>query len=73
MRPRSDCGNFGLPGWTRESRSWVFPMSPHHRYEHHAGGELPKQLLGSSRDVLREFPILWKIEFMEVILGLLGD
>jgi hypothetical protein len=29
--------------------------------------------LGSSRDVLREFPILWKIEFMEVILGFLVD
>ncbi len=37
------------------------------------GGEFPKQLLGSSRDVLKEFPMLWKIAFIAVILGFLVD
>jgi hypothetical protein len=30
-------------------------------------------LLGSSRDVLKEFPMLWKIEFIAVTLGLAAD
>jgi len=49
------------------------PTQAVERYEHHAGGEFPKQLLGSSREVDKEFPMLWKIEFIAVILGFLDD
>ena len=42
----------------RETGAGCSPMSPHHRYQHQFGGEFPKQMLGSSRAVDKENPML---------------
>jgi hypothetical protein len=48
-------------------------MSPHHRCQHQFGGAFPKQMGGSSRAVDKEYPMLWKIWFIELMFGFLAD
>ena len=51
----------------------MFPDVSDYPHQHQFGGAFPKQMGGSSRTVDKENPMLWKIEFIDVIFGFWAD